>query len=65
MDGYNQPSTFRRGGILILLIVIIFTIIIKDWKIIMAAAITALPFSSLEKSFIYCNRAWDLDASYQ
>jgi hypothetical protein len=46
MDGYNQPSTFRRGGILILLIVIIFTIIIEDWKIIMAAAITALPFSS-------------------
>jgi hypothetical protein len=34
------------GGILILLIVIIFTIIIEDWKIIMAAAITALPFSS-------------------
>jgi hypothetical protein len=45
MDGYNQPSTFRRGGIFIVLIVIIFAIIIEDWKILMAVAITALPFS--------------------
>ena len=45
MDSYNQPSTFRRVGIFILLIVIIFAIIIEDWKILMAVAITALPFS--------------------
>ena len=44
MDSYNQPSTFRRVGIFILLIVIIFAIIIEDWKILMAVAITALQF---------------------
>ena len=31
---------------MILLIVIIFAFLIEDWKIIMSAAITDLPFSS-------------------
>jgi hypothetical protein len=39
-------APLREGVFMILLIVIIFAILMEDWKIIMSAAITVLPFSS-------------------